>query len=243
MIRLAHVRKDAPGGVGLGLALIRSLARLQGGDVPLNSRGDGTGCEFVVRIPFEAAAESAPLSTPLPNPTASRRSLSAVIVEDNPDFVQSLALAIECAGHRVSSFADGKAALAGFEHLAPDVVLLDSGLPGISGYEVLARLRDKPHLSRTRFIGISGRAGLPGPEVDGNRFDDIVLKPINIKELLRRSKHLATCTRFLQHAAIGSADDKCTSHCRMQTSRKRPHRDHGPTTKKNGIDRTQEGSH
>ncbi len=186
LVRMESARQDAPGGLGLGLALVRHLAELHGGSVCVNSQGMGS--EFIVRIPFEkppVPAEAALAPAPA---TRSARCLSVVLVEDNEDVAHILAFAIERAGHRVIRFSEGRAALAGLRNFTPDVVVVDAGLPGMNGFEVMARLRQDAHLAHTRFIGVSGlpyaEAAAEAGHTERAHFDHFLLKPIDIKEML-----------------------------------------------------------
>ncbi len=123
-----------------------------------------------------------------PPPESRRResahSLSIVVVEDNPDVAQALTIALEHAGHRVNRFADGPSALAGAARFKPEAILLDIGLPGIDGYELAARLRQKRSLQNTLFVALSGfkRAETAGkPRGD---FDHYFVKPVDYEKLL-----------------------------------------------------------
>jgi two-component system, OmpR family, response regulator len=109
-----------------------------------------------------------------------------VIVEDNPDAAQTLALALEQAGHQVTVFTDGPSALSGLAGLKPDAVLLDVGLPGMDGYEVAEKMRKKANLRHALFIGLSGfKRRAPGKR-SGDDFDHYFVKPVDLNKLLTR---------------------------------------------------------
>jgi two-component system CheB/CheR fusion protein len=146
----------AQGGLGLGLALVRSLVKLHGGSVQAFSDGPGRGSEFVVRLPGLPEArclEDAESVYDLKAPSPSRRVL---VVEDNVDAAQSLALLLELSGHEVAVAHDGPEALTTAEALQPQVVLLDIGLPGMDGYEVARRLRENPVLEHVLLVALTG---------------------------------------------------------------------------------------
>lgn len=156
----------------------------------MKSAGPNTGSEFTVRIPFVAPKLEAPAPAAAPAAAPNKRSASIVIVEDNPDVAQWLTFVIKRAGHRVTWFADGPAALRGTEEAAPDAVLIDIGLPDMSGFEVLAGLRGQPRLAHTLFIGMSGMAPTED-EQRGSRFDHYLVKPMGKDQILSLiHKHL-----------------------------------------------------
>jgi PAS domain S-box-containing protein len=132
---LAHSR----GGLGLGLSLVRRLVELHGGSIEARSDGPGRGSEFVVSLP-EAAPAAAPPARIAPPARAARRIL---LVDDNLDLADLLSDELSRAGHDVTVAHDGPAALEAAGRVAPDIVLLDIGLPGIDGYEVARRLRHR----------------------------------------------------------------------------------------------------
>jgi two-component system, sensor histidine kinase len=150
--------RDAEG-LGLGLALVRSLVALHGGSVAASSDGPGTGSEFVVTLPLAAQAETAlardagrPLSV-----GSAQRSLRMLVVDDNVDGAQSLAMLLELIGHEVRVVHDGPEALEVAAAFRPEVVLLDIRLPrGMDGYEVARRLRAQPGLETTVLVAVTG---------------------------------------------------------------------------------------
>ena len=172
------------------------------------SSGAGTGTEFVVRIPFTApqAQAAAPPAQHAARPGAA---LSVAIVEDNPDVAQILAIAIGQAGHRTSRFADGPSALHGMPDLAPDAALVDLGLPGMGGLELVSRLRPHPRLKNTLFIGMSGFAQVGGSRSERIAFDHFLRKPIDLKELARllgsRAEPAWPVLLVDDHAALAAA--------------------------------------
>lgn len=129
------------GGLGIGLALVRKLVELHGGSVAAESPGPGQGSTFTLRLPVAEAAPKAEDSAPQgprASPPIKRRVL---VVDDNEDAAEMLALMLEQAEYDTSQASDGPSALAAVEAFTPDVVILDIGLPGMSGYEVARALR------------------------------------------------------------------------------------------------------
>jgi signal transduction histidine kinase len=131
----------AHGGLGIGLTIVRLLVELHGGTVVARSRGPGRGSEFIVRLLAAdgggAAAEPSS-RTPVAHASAGRRVL---VVDDNTDAAESLAMLLECEGHVVRVAHDGPSALVLARELSPEVILLDLGMPTMSGYEVAQRVR------------------------------------------------------------------------------------------------------
>jgi len=173
------------GGLGLGLALVRTMAQMHGGAAEVHSDGRGLGARFVVRLPcVEPEPEPAPSATAAPAGEAAqpRRIL---LVEDNADTAEALRAVLEVEGHRVERAASGPEGLAAMRRFRPDLVLCDIGLPGMDGYSVARAVRGDPELRTTRLVALTGYAGA----------DDAVLareagfhghpgKPANLEALL-----------------------------------------------------------
>ncbi|HEU0107439.1 MAG TPA: ATP-binding protein [Vicinamibacteria bacterium] len=130
------------GGLGIGLTMVQRLVALHGGTVAARSPGPGHGSEFIVRLPLTEihAAEPSPVADVPPKPAAGPR-LRVLVVDDSEDSVESLAMLLRLWGHDVMTATDGATALDLVSQKAPHVVLLDIGLPGLSGYEVAKRIR------------------------------------------------------------------------------------------------------
>ena len=173
------------GGLGVGLALVRELVALHGGSVSVASAGPGKGAEFVVRIPCIAAparaAEVPAERAALDMGTHKRRVL---VVDDNRDSAESLAALLGVLGHDVHEAYDGRNALELAQRLAPDLVLLDIGMPGMSGHEVARRLRSDVGLRNTVLIALTGYGADDDRRASREAgFDAHLVKPIDFDAL------------------------------------------------------------
>ena len=174
----------AEGGLGIGLTLVDRLTRMHGGTVTAHSDGPGLGSEFVVQLPLvEAAATDLAEAVRVEQQTPSRRYL---VVDDNEDAAEALGLLLEMSGHIVRIIHTGHLALAAAREFHPDVVLLDVGLPGMDGYEVVRQFRASPDLAQLMIIATTGY----GRAEDRARclaagFDHHVVKPLDIDQIER----------------------------------------------------------
>jgi signal transduction histidine kinase len=172
------------GGLGLGLAIVKSLVELHGGDVSAKSKGRGHGSEFTVTLPLSSAHSGTWNETrnvPALEKSNTRRIL---IVDDNVDAAETLASILHIFGHTTRIAHDGPAGLDAALAFAPDVALLDIGLPVMDGYEVARRMRAQPQLANTRLISLTGY----GQQDDRIRsqdagFETHLVKPIDIEVL------------------------------------------------------------
>jgi PAS domain S-box-containing protein len=173
-------------GLGIGLALARSLVQMHGGSLEARSEGIGRGSEFVVRLPLAPEpAAAAPTAATSSEPARPRRRI--LVVDDNQDSGESLALLLELDGYETHTARDGLEALAVAERVRPDTVLLDIGLPKLNGYEVARRLRALPWAKHVLLVAMTGW----GQDEDRQRsreagFDAHVVKPVT-HELLTRT--------------------------------------------------------
>jgi signal transduction histidine kinase/DNA-binding response OmpR family regulator len=170
----------AHGGLGIGLTLVRQLVELHGGRVQAFSPGPNQGSEFVVGLPALALAveSEGPAAEPQVPLLGPRRRV--LVVDDNQDAAESLALLLRLAGHDVHVCHDGPAAVAAAVELVPEVVLLDIGLPGMDGFEVARRLRAHPALARTLLVAVTGYG--QSQDLDRSRevgFDHHLVKPVD----------------------------------------------------------------
>jgi PAS domain S-box-containing protein len=143
------------GGLGLGLSLAQAIVMLHDGTIDARSDGPGRGTKFVVTLPLvTAVSEEAPaLMDRGRSPLDGRRVL---VVDDNQDAAGAMAVLLSVDGHEIATAYDGASALASAESARPDVVLLDIGLPDITGYEVARRLRALEDGDRMTIVAISG---------------------------------------------------------------------------------------
>ncbi|MFO1434017.1 MAG: PAS domain-containing protein [Candidatus Competibacteraceae bacterium] len=175
------------GGLGIGLTVVKNLVELHGGTIEAKSEGPGRGSEFIIRLPVRAAPESGGKAY---KAEPARRSGSAepriLVVDDNIDAAESVAMLLELEGYEVRTVHTGAAALALAPDFQPRVILLDLGLPGMDGYEVARRLRANPATQAVKLIALTGY----GQAEDRQRsqaagFDGHLVKPVDPKVLLR----------------------------------------------------------
>jgi signal transduction histidine kinase/ActR/RegA family two-component response regulator len=140
-------------GLGLGLALVRRLIELQGGAVAAFSEGPGKGSVFTVRLLVPAVV---PPQEPAEGPKEGRRPLRVLVVDNNPEAADSLALLLTTWGYEIRVTYDGPSALEAAREWDPQVVLLDIGMPGMDGYEVARRLRAGPGAEALTLIAVTG---------------------------------------------------------------------------------------
>jgi PAS domain S-box-containing protein len=177
----------AQGGLGIGLSLVRTLVGLHGGSVGAESPGRGRGSTFTVRLPLATqdgvtggVAAGAAAATPDEHrPPAPRTGQRVLVVDDNVDAAESLALLLAHDGHEIRTAHTGPEALDVARAFAPEVVFLDLGLPGLDGYEVARRLRGDLGLRRVTIVAVTGW----GTEKDRRRsaeagFDEHLTKPV-----------------------------------------------------------------
>jgi PAS domain S-box-containing protein len=191
MFSQVHPTMDrSEGGLGIGLALARGLVELHGGRIEARSDGLSHGSEFVVHLPLRMLPDS---REPKPHVAATPARITrrrVLVADDNRDSAETLAMLLRVEGHEVMIAHDGSAALAAFGGFAPDIVLLDIGMPGPNGYEVARQIRQSRAGAEIKLIAITGW----GQESDKERafaagFDHHLTKPVDtgqLSELLER---------------------------------------------------------
>ncbi len=144
------------GGLGLGLALVKGLMELHGGEVQAGSAGLGRGSRFTLRLPLAAAAEATSREESV-TPDRGAASRRVLVIEDNVDAAESMQMLLELSGFEVETAMDGRAGLEAARRFQPDVVLCDIGLPGgMDGYAVARELRADDALRPVRLIALTG---------------------------------------------------------------------------------------
>jgi signal transduction histidine kinase/ActR/RegA family two-component response regulator len=183
------------GGLGIGLTLVRSLVSLHGGSVEARSDGPGQGSTFVVRLPLLAAPG---LALPEAGPAIAKGGspLRILVVDDNQDAADLLGTLLAVDGHEVLTAHDGLGALALVEDAAPDVAVLDLGLPVMDGFELAALMRGRLGDAAPVFIAVTGY----GQPADRDRSRDAgfqahLVKPVDAGVLLATIRDLAPVAR------------------------------------------------
>ncbi|MGB9109908.1 MAG: ATP-binding protein [Telluria sp.] len=174
----------AQGGLGVGLALVKSLVERHGGSISAASAGEGAGSEFTIRLP--RAHDNVPtLALPQQGDTADIQALDILIVDDNADAADTLSMYLSTMGHQLRVAYEGHSALGLAAEAAPDVLLLDIGLPDIDGYELAQRVRALPQTAHATLIALTGY----GQHADRERsvaagFNHHLTKPVDVAALL-----------------------------------------------------------
>jgi PAS domain S-box-containing protein len=196
----AQQSPDRAGGLGLGLAIVRSLVALHGGSVEARSAGTGQGSSFVVHLPAAAAVRAIRESPSAPGAAASKPGRRILIVDDNDDARMLLAEVLDSLGHEVVTAGDGEQALAAVRAFTPEVAILDIGLPAMDGYELAVRLR-QVLVAPPFLIALSGY-GQPDDRAKADQagFDRYLVKPIDIRRLLETLEQITP-----RHAVEGAA--------------------------------------
>ncbi|WP_028213499.1 response regulator [Paraburkholderia mimosarum] len=174
----------AQGGLGIGLTLVRHLTEMHGGSVQCKSDGLGKGSRFTVRLPARAVEDSPDKRL---NVVPIRRSqgLRILVVDDMAATAESLEAILRIHGHQVQRASDGPAALVLAKTFLPDVVLLDIGLPGMTGFDVAHRLRTDESLPRSLIIAISGYSQQEHRHrASDSGIDHYLVKPADLDTLL-----------------------------------------------------------
>jgi signal transduction histidine kinase len=176
-------------GLGIGLSVVRNLVSLHGGTVEARSKGFKHGSEFIVSLPIQD--ESAQAHAPLRRESGRETPRRIVVIDDNQDAAESLAMLLRLKGHDVQIAYDGPSGLALALGTAPECVLVDIGLPGMDGYEVAKRLRSHDRSRRTVLVALTGY----GQQEDRARsrqagFDHHLVKPVaqNVLEDVLRER-------------------------------------------------------
>ncbi len=180
-----RVAGRAPGGLGIGLTLVRGLIDLHGGSIEARSDGAGLGSEFVVCLPL-AQARASTRAAPVARPIGDLALRRVLVVDDNRDAADSLAILLHMLGADAEVVYDGASALKALEHYRPAAVLLDIGMPGMDGYEVARRIRSGGQGAEVVLVAMTGW----GQDDDRRRaeeagFDHHLVKPADTEAVQR----------------------------------------------------------
>jgi len=174
------------GGLGIGLTLVRTLVELHKGKVSAFSAGPGKGSQFIVMLPTAAEPSSGARDPSMDagEPAPDGVSHKVLVVDDNVDACESIAMILMASGYDVRCLYDGLSVLPTAMHWRPDVIILDIGLPGMSGLEVGAQLRRHPQFHSTPIAALTGY----GQEEDRRRsqeagFNVHLTKPVDPRAL------------------------------------------------------------
>jgi PAS domain S-box-containing protein len=175
----------AQGGLGIGLALVKSLVERHGGEVRCASKGVGLGSEFMVMLPRLPDGHADVGDLPLAQLPGAANPLKILVVDDNADAAMMLAMYLDAVGHEVTVEHTPAAALAAASTSPPDVCILDIGLPEMDGYELASRLKQQPATSQATLIAVTGY----GQERDRQRSVDAgfachLVKPVDTAKLI-----------------------------------------------------------
>jgi CheY-like chemotaxis protein/two-component sensor histidine kinase len=170
-------------GLGIGLALVKQLVTLHGGTVEAHSEGHRRGSEFIVRLPLSSQPANGSTSEVI-DPSRHAPALQVMVVDDQPDIANSVASLLQTAGHDVRTCYDGASALEASHATRPDLMIVDVGMPGMTGYELAQLVRRDAQLAPIKLIALTGY----GREQDRVRaieagFDVHLTKPVTFEQL------------------------------------------------------------
>jgi signal transduction histidine kinase/CheY-like chemotaxis protein len=167
------------GGLGIGLAIVKRLVELHGGSIQARSEGPGQGSEFIVQLPGVIELPQA-LASDATGDIDAVRGRRILVVDDNKDGAETLAVLLRLAGAEIRVAYDGEEAVNAATKFQPDIVLLDIGLPKLNGYEACRRIRKHPAISEIVIVALTGW----GQEEDRRKstaagFDGHLVKPVD----------------------------------------------------------------
>ena len=173
------------GGLGIGLTVVKKIVEMHGGSIDVDSKQDRLGNEFVVRLPRVGGQRELALQGESGTPSSHSMHLRVLLVEDNQDAAESFAVLLRMRGYDVRLAFDGKDGLQTAETLKPDVIVLDIGLPDMSGYDVCRTIRKQTLGDQMRIVALTGW----GQEDDRRQsteagFDAHLVKPVEEQALV-----------------------------------------------------------
>jgi CheY-like chemotaxis protein len=170
------------GGLGVGLAVVRRLVELHQGEVNVSSDGPGLGTEVSVKLP--CISEVVPHTGAQPVHVTKQAGKRILVVDDNSDAAESIAVFMRIEGHEVKTVTDAMQALSCIEVFAPQVAIIDIGLPGMNGYELATSIRANKALRTPVMIALTGYG--QAEDFDRSReagFDHHFVKPADLKSI------------------------------------------------------------
>lgn len=179
-VQLDASEQQAQSGLGVGLTLVQRLVEMHGGSVEARSEGPGKGSEFIVRLPALTQSTTAPLKNELVEDERPQSRRRILVVDDNLDSAESMALMLKLSGHDVATAHDGMEAVELARDFQPDVALLDLGMPKLDGYEAARSIRQQSWGQGMLLVALTGW----GQQEDKRRsreagFDAHLVKPID----------------------------------------------------------------
>ena len=173
------------GGLGLGLSLVKKMVEMHDGHVSAHSQGANRGAEFVVKLPrLVEQSETRQVSKLMTSEKEDGRSLRILLIEDNLDAIESVALWLKKMGHQVWTAPTGAQGIIHFNEFKPDLIIVDIGLPDLDGYQVARKIREGNNNKQVKIIALSGYApGQNGSLNQQSDFDHYMIKPPNLNQL------------------------------------------------------------
>ena len=167
--------------MGIGLSVVKHLVALHGGSISLRSEGVGKGTEFTVCLPLDTDVPETAQSTTRPASQPATAGRRILVVDDNVDAADSLAALFGAIGHEVVTAHSGLEAISKGQQMLPDVVLLDIGLPDLSGHEVAARMRQEPWGNAALLVALTGWGEDRDRKLSiASGFDHHFVKPVDL---------------------------------------------------------------
>lgn len=178
-----RAERRAPGGLGIGLTLVRAIAELHGGTVRVDSAGQGLGSQFSVVLPLAARRARRRVRGQAPGAGAHAPPRNILYIEDHPDTSEVIARLLLQEGHAVTCRYDGPSGLAAAQSTAYDAIICDVDLPGLTGFDIARTLRQQAGVPRPHLIALSGFAADDMPAAATQDFDHYLVKPVSLQTL------------------------------------------------------------
>ncbi len=193
--QVKSVQDRSEGGLGIGLALAKGLVEMHNGTIEVSSAGLGHGSKFTVRLPRQAL----PIATTTVEQiatTGSATTCNVLVVDDNRDAAESLAMLLRLEGHQVTVIHNGRDAVAAFKQTLPDVTILDIGMPDLNGYEVARQIRETHREKTFILVAVTGWGQATDKEqAFAAGFDYHFTKPVEPQRLIE----LLSSNRITKH--------------------------------------------